>query len=111
MRSLGYRREYSSQKCLIDLKEKELACLSDETLPKCLDEINIKCEEYVDKYSTIEYILLILSILNVIYLWWWNYKIYRFLSQKKDEPPNIPNAKLVCIDLPWYARNPFGYFM
>ncbi|GES88924.1 hypothetical protein GLOIN_2v1547018 [Rhizophagus clarus] len=66
---------------------------------------------YVDKYSTVEHVLLTLSILNVIYLWWWSYKIYHFFSQKKDEIPNIPNINLVSIDLPWYARNRLGYFI
>ena len=66
---------------------------------------------YVDRYSTIEYILLTFSILNVIYLWWWSYKIYHFFSQKKDEIPNNPNINLVGINLPWYTRNRLGYFM
>ncbi|RIA99083.1 hypothetical protein C1645_747942 [Glomus cerebriforme] len=66
---------------------------------------------YADSYSTIEYILMILSILNVIYLWLWSYKIYHFFSQNIDETPNIPNVNLVGIDLPWYARNRLGYYM
>ncbi|CAB5382686.1 unnamed protein product [Rhizophagus irregularis] len=66
---------------------------------------------YVDRYSTIEYILLTFSILNVIYLWWWSYKIYHFFSQKKDEIPNNPNINLVGINLPWYTRNRLGYFI
>ncbi|CAI2171530.1 10489_t:CDS:2 [Funneliformis geosporum] len=52
------------------------------------DEINIKCEEYIDKYSTITYVLLI-----------------------SNEPLNIPHANLVCVDLPWYARNRLGYYI
>jgi hypothetical protein len=66
---------------------------------------------HIDRHSTMEYILMMLSIINVIYLWWWSYKIYHFFSHEKDITPNIPNIKLVDINLPWYARNRLGYFM
>src|SRR5688572_26929692 len=64
---------------------------------------------HMDRYSTIEYTLMILSIINVIHLWWWSYKIYHFFSHEKDVTPNIPNINLVGINLPWYARNRLGY--
>src|SRR5436305_15294551 len=59
---------------------------------------------YMDRYSTIEYILMILSIINVIYLWWWSYKIYNFFFYEKDITPNIINIILVGIYLSYYDQ-------
>ncbi|CAG8451640.1 155_t:CDS:2 [Funneliformis caledonium] len=100
-RYLSHKRENSSQICLNNLKVKELKCSSAEPLQDCLDEINIECEEYMDEYSIIAYVLLLSSILNVIYLWWWNYRIYHFFSHNQDEPLNIPHANLLYYDKPY----------